>query len=45
VIEIMEVTKLTKLVEIAKALNLRGIKTARGCQIATTQVRRLIQFN
>lgn len=45
VVEIMSVTKLTKLVEVAKALNLRGIKTARGCQFTTTQVRRLIQFN
>ena len=42
VVEIMEVTKLTKLVEVAKALNLRGIKTARGCQFTTTQVRRLL---
>lgn len=42
VVEIMEVTKLKKLVEVAKALNLRGIKTARGCQFTSTQVRRLL---
>lgn len=34
VTEIMEVTRLSKLGEIANALNLRGIKTNRGCQFA-----------
>lgn len=40
--ETMEVTGLTKLAEIANALNLRGIKTNRGCEFTATQVYRLL---
>jgi len=40
--ETMEVTRLTKLADIANALNLRGIKTNRGCQFTATQVHRLL---
>ena len=43
VTEIMDVTGLTKLVEIANALNLRGIKTNRGCEFTATQVHRLLK--
>ncbi|EEF60501.1 recombinase family protein [Pedosphaera parvula] len=43
VTEVMEKTGLTKLAEIANALNLRGIKTNRGCQFTPTQVHRLLQ--
>ncbi len=43
VTEIMEVTRLSKLGEIANALNLRGIKTNRGCQFTATQVHRLLK--
>jgi DNA invertase Pin-like site-specific DNA recombinase len=39
----MEVTRLTKLAEIANALNLRGIKTNRGCEFTPTQVHRLLK--
>ena len=41
--EIMEVTHLTKLAQIANALNLRGIKTNRGCEFTATQVHRLLK--
>jgi DNA invertase Pin-like site-specific DNA recombinase len=43
VTEIMEVTRLSKLGEIANALNLRGIKTNRGCEFTATQVHRLLK--
>jgi DNA invertase Pin-like site-specific DNA recombinase len=43
VTETMDVTRLTKLAEIANALNLRGIKTNRGCQFSATQVHRLLK--
>jgi DNA invertase Pin-like site-specific DNA recombinase len=43
VTETMDVTRLTKLAEIANALNLRGIKTNRGCQFTATQVHRLLK--
>lgn len=43
VVEIMEVTGLTRLGEIANALNLRGIKTNRGCEFTATQVHRLLK--
>ena len=43
VTEIMEVTGLSRLGEIANALNLRGIKTNRGCQFTATQVHRLLK--
>jgi DNA invertase Pin-like site-specific DNA recombinase len=36
VAEVMEKTGLTKLAEIAQALNLRGIKTNRGCEFTPT---------
>ena len=42
VAEVMEKTGLTKLAEIANALNLRGIKTNRGCEFTATQVHRLL---
>jgi hypothetical protein len=45
VTEIMQVTKLSRPVKIANALNLRGIKTNRGCQFTSTQVRRLLESN
>lgn len=41
--EIMEVTRPSKLGEIANALNLSGIKTNRGCQFTATQVHRLLK--
>ena len=43
VTETMEVTRLTKLTEIAHALNLRGVKTNRNCQFTATQVFRLLK--
>jgi DNA invertase Pin-like site-specific DNA recombinase len=43
VAEVMEKTGLTRLGEIANALNLRGIKTNRGCQFTATQVHRLLK--
>ena len=43
VAEVMEKTGLTKLVEVAHALNLRGVKTNRGCQFTATQVHRLLK--
>ena len=42
VAEVMEKTGLTKLAEIANALNLRGVKTNRGCEFTATQVHRLL---
>jgi DNA invertase Pin-like site-specific DNA recombinase len=42
VVEVMEKTGLKKLVDVANALNLRGIKTNRGCDFTSTQVRRLL---
>jgi DNA invertase Pin-like site-specific DNA recombinase len=41
--ETMEKTGLTKLAEVANALNLRGIKTSRGCQFTPTHVHRLLR--
>jgi DNA invertase Pin-like site-specific DNA recombinase len=43
VAEVMEKTGLTKLAEIAEALNLRGIKTNRGSQFTPTQIHRLLK--
>jgi DNA invertase Pin-like site-specific DNA recombinase len=43
VAEVMEKTGLTKLAEIAQALNLRGIKTNRGSQFTPTQIHRLLK--
>ena len=43
VAEVMEKTGLTKLAEIAEALNLRGIKTNRGCEFTPTQIHRLLK--
>jgi DNA invertase Pin-like site-specific DNA recombinase len=43
VVEIMERTGLTKLAEIAQALNLRGIKTNRGSQFSPTHIHRLLK--
>lgn len=43
VAEVMEKTGLTKLAEIAQALNLRGIKTNRGCEFTPTQIHRLLK--
>ena len=43
VAEVMEKTGLKKLAEIANALNLRGIKTNRGCEFTATQVHRLLK--
>jgi len=43
VTEVMEKTGLTKLAEIAEALNLRGIRTSRGCQFTPTQIHRLLK--
>jgi DNA invertase Pin-like site-specific DNA recombinase len=43
VTEIMEVTRLSKLGEIANALNLRGIRTNRGCEFTATQIHRLLK--
>jgi len=44
VAEVMEKTGLAKLSEIAEALNLRGIKTNRGCQFTATQIHRLLKI-
>lgn len=41
--EVMEKTGLKKLAEISTALNLRGIKTNRGCEFTPTQVHRLLK--
>lgn len=41
--ETMQKTGLTKLAEIAQALNLRGIKTNRGSQFTPTQIHRLLK--
>jgi DNA invertase Pin-like site-specific DNA recombinase len=41
--ETMEKTGLTKLADIAQALNLRGIKTNRGCEFTPTQIHRLLK--
>ena len=43
VLETMAKTGLKKLSEIAEALNLRGIKTNRGCQFTPTQIHRLLK--
>jgi len=43
VVETMEKTGLKKLSEIASCLNLRGIKTNRGCQFTPTQIHRLLK--
>ena len=45
VVETMEKTGLTKLADIAQALNLRGIKTNRGSQFTPTQIHRLLKTN
>jgi DNA invertase Pin-like site-specific DNA recombinase len=41
--EVMEKTGLTKLADIAQALNLRGIKTNRGCEFTPTHIHRLLK--
>ena len=41
--EMMAVAGTTKLREIAHGLNLRGIKTSRGCQFTPTQVHRILK--
>lgn len=41
--ETMEKTGLTKLADIAEALNLRGIKTNRGAEFTPTQIHRLLK--
>ena len=41
--ETMQKTGLTKLADIAQALNLRGIKTNRGSQFTPTQIHRLLK--
>jgi DNA invertase Pin-like site-specific DNA recombinase len=41
--EVMEKTGLSKLADIAQALNLRGIKTNRGCEFTPTQIHRLLK--
>jgi len=43
VVEVMEKTGLSKLAEIAQALNLRGIKTARGSEFTPTHIHRLLK--
>ena len=43
VAEVMEKTGLTKLAEIAQALNLRGIRTNRGCEFTPTHIHRLLK--
>jgi DNA invertase Pin-like site-specific DNA recombinase len=43
VMEVMEKTGLTKLADIAEALNLRGIRTNRGAQFTPTQIHRLLK--
>ena len=42
--ETMDKTGLTKLADIAQALNLRGIKTNRGCEFTPTQIHRLLKI-
>lgn len=41
--EVMEKTGLQKLADVAQALNLRGIKTNRGCEFRPTQIHRLLK--
>lgn len=41
--EVMDKTGLTKLAEIAQALNLRGLKTNRGCEFTPTHIHRLLK--
>lgn len=41
--EVMGKTGLTKLADIAEALNLRGIRTNRGCEFTPTQIHRLLK--
>jgi DNA invertase Pin-like site-specific DNA recombinase len=41
--ETMAKTGLTKLAEIADALNLRGLRTSRGCQFSPTHIHRLLK--
>ncbi len=41
--ETIQGTGLTKLAEIANALNLRGIKTNRGCEFTPTHIHRLLK--
>jgi DNA invertase Pin-like site-specific DNA recombinase len=41
--ETMAKTGLTKLAEIANALNLRGLKTSRGCEFSPTHIHRLLK--
>jgi DNA invertase Pin-like site-specific DNA recombinase len=43
--EVMAKTGLTKLAEVAEALNLRGIKTNRGCEFTPTHIHRLLKLN
>jgi DNA invertase Pin-like site-specific DNA recombinase len=43
VAEVMDKTGLTKLAEIAQALNLRGIRTNRGCEFTPTHIHRLLK--
>lgn len=43
VMEVMQKTGLTKLADIAQALNLRGIKTNRGAEFTPTQIHRLLK--
>jgi DNA invertase Pin-like site-specific DNA recombinase len=41
--ETMQKTGLTKLAEIADALNLRGLRTSRGCEFSPTTIHRLLK--
>ncbi len=41
--ETIEKTGLTKLADIAHALNLRGIRTNRGCEFTPTHIHRLLK--
>jgi DNA invertase Pin-like site-specific DNA recombinase len=41
--ETMKKTGLTRLAEIAEAMNLRGLRTNRGCEFTPTQVHRLLK--
>jgi hypothetical protein len=43
--ETMEKTGLTKLADIAQALNLRGLKTNRGCEFTPTHIHRLLKMS
>jgi len=43
VAEVMEKTGPTKLAEIAQALNLRGIKTSRGCEFTPAHIHGLLK--